>query len=202
MSEAAQKLQELAEQILVCPLCRLSLTRTIAVPGEGPATARLMFIGEGPGEQEDRSGRPFVGAAGQLLDQLMLKAGLARPDVFITNIVKCRPPGNRDPLPDEVAACRPYLDAQMALLNAPLIGLLGRWATHSLLSPKLLMSQAHGVPCERQGTIFVPLYHPAAALRQPSLQPVLVDDLRRLKALLDQASCTPPGPLPEAIHFH
>jgi DNA polymerase len=153
-----------------------------------------MFIGEGPGEQEDRSGRPFVGAAGQLLDQLLLKAELERSDIFVTNVVKCRPPGNRDPLCDEVAACRPYLDAQMALLNAPLIGLLGRWATHSLLSPKLLMSKAHGVPHERNGRLFVPLYHPAAVLRQPSLQPVLVDDLRLLKGLLDQASC--PCPLP------
>jgi uracil-DNA glycosylase len=196
VDEAARKLQELAEQILVCPLCRLSTTRTIAVPGEGPATARIMFIGEGPGEQEDHSGRPFVGAAGQLLDRLMLQAGLHRSDVFITNIVKCRPPGNRDPLPDEVRACRPYLDAQMALLNTPLIGLLGRWATHSLCSPKLLMSQVHGVSYERNGILFVPLYHPAAALRQPSLQPVLVEDLRRLTALLDQAVCLNRGPLP------
>ncbi|MHB8994217.1 MAG: uracil-DNA glycosylase [Armatimonadota bacterium] len=181
---AARGLQELAEQIRVCPLCRLSTTRTNAVPGEGAATARIMFIGEGPGEQEDRSGRPFVGAAGQLLDRLMLQAGLHRSEVFITNIVKCRPPGNRAPLPDEVLACRPYLDAQMALLNARLIGLLGRFATHSLLSPKLLMSQAHGIPHEHDGMVLVPLYHPAAALRRPSLQPLLVEDLRQLTVLL------------------
>jgi DNA polymerase len=184
VDEAAQRLRELAEQVLVCPLCRLSITRTIAVPGEGPANARIMFIGEGPGEQEDRTGRPFVGAAGRLLDQLLLEAGLNRSEVFITSIVKCRPPGNRDPLPDEVAACRPYLNAQITLIAPKVICLLGRWAAHSLLSPGLLMTKEHGVPQEREGILYVPLYHPAAALHQPSLRPVLVEDMRRLAALL------------------
>lgn len=186
MDSAATMLAELNSQIAVCQACPLGASRTTAVPGEGPPDARVMFIGEGPGEQEDQSGRPFVGAAGRLLNQLMLKAGLRRPEVFITNIVKCRPPGNRDPQPNEREACRPYLEAQIALLNPRVICLLGRHAVHCLLDPQASMTRLHGVPVERDGIWFVPLYHPAAALHQPGLQPVLVEDMRRLAAMLTE----------------
>jgi len=179
-------LEELAAQIRVCPRCPLSTSRTLAVPGEGPAAAHLMFIGEGPGEQEDRSGRPFMGAAGKLLSRLMLDAGLDRSTAFITNLVKCRPPGNRNPLPCEVEACRPYLDAQIALINPAVIGLLGRPATQTVLDLSAPMSRVHGAAREKDGILFVPLYHPAAALHQPALQPVLVADMRRLAEMLTE----------------
>ena len=113
-AEAAEVLEQVASEVRVCPKCELSRTRTKAVPGEGPPRARIMLIGEGPGWNEDRQGRPFVGNAGQFLNDLLAKAGLKREDVFITNVVKCRPPGNRDPLPDEIAACAPYLERQIA----------------------------------------------------------------------------------------
>lgn len=185
MHDAAIILSDIAAQVSACPLCRLSQSRTIAVPGEGPPEARIMFIGEGPGRQEDLSGRPFVGAAGKLLDQLLLHAGLCRPELFITNVVKCRPPSNRAPLPDEVAACRPYLDAQIATINPQVICLLGCPATQTMLGSKVSMSREHGRVREHTGILYVPLYHPAAALHRPSLQPVLVEDMRRLSELLN-----------------
>ena len=177
-------LQEVAEEVAICQRCDLGATRRLAVPGEGPPNARIMFIGEGPGEREDGSGRPFVGPAGQLLNQLLLRAGLRRPDIFITNIVKCRPPGNRAPTPDEALACRPYLEAQIALLNPTIICLLGRPATQALLASAEPISRVHGVPVEQDGITYVPLYHPAAALHQQSLQPVLVQDMERLRQFL------------------
>lgn len=185
MADRAAMLADVTQEIMTCQLCVLSASRTLAVPGEGPVNAAIMFVGEGPGAQEDRSGRPFVGAAGQLLNRLLLQAGLQRADVYITNIVKCRPPGNRDPLPGEVAACRSYLEAQIALINPRVICLLGKPATHSLLSPTAAMSKVHGVPQEVDGIIYVPLYHPAAALHQPSMEAVLVQDVERLKQFLD-----------------
>ncbi len=184
MTERAALLEELAEEIRRCRLCPLAQSRTYAVPGEGPATARVMLIGEGPGEQEDRTGRPFVGPAGQLLNELLARAGLHRREVFITNIVKCRPPRNREPHPSEVEACRPYLSAQIALLNPRVICLLGRPATHALLSPTAAISKLHGVPQEKDGLVFVPLYHPAAALHQAQLRPILEQDMDRLREFL------------------
>lgn len=179
-------LREVAEEITTCQRCGLGKTRTLTVPGEGPPDARIMLIGEGPGEQEDRTGRPFVGAAGKLLNQLLLRAGLRRPDVFITNIVKCRPPGNRAPTPDEAAACRLYLETQIALINPRIICLLGRAAAQAMLDAPVSISRIHGVPHEQDGIIYVPLYHPAAALHQPALQPVLVQDMERLRGLLHE----------------
>lgn len=184
LAQRAAMLTELAQEVRSCQRCLLASTRTIAVPGEGPCNARLMFIGEGPGEQEDLSGRPFVGAAGQLLDRLLDMAGLRRQNLFITNIVKCRPPGNRDPQPCEASACRPYLDAQIALVNPAVICLLGKPATQTLLDPQAAMGRVHGIPQEKEGMVYVPLYHPAAALHQPSLQPVLVADMKRLQEFL------------------
>lgn len=184
MSEAEAMLAELAAEIARCARCRLASARTRTVPGEGNATARIMLIGEGPGEQEDRSGRPFVGAAGQLLTDLLSHAGLRREDVFIANLVKCRPPRNREPLPDEAQACRAYLDAQIALVNPRVLCLLGRPATQALLAPGASITRLHGQPQERDGIIYVPLYHPAAALHRQELQPVLAEDMRRLGRLL------------------
>ena len=185
-------LDEIAAQIRACDRCRLCETRTNAVPGEGPADAAIMFIGEGPGANEDEQARPFVGRAGQLLNQLLLQAGLRRPEVFITNIVKCRPPNNRDPQPDEIEACRECLVGQIATINPAFICTLGRPALQTLIQPGLSISKEHGVPREIDGMTYVPLYHPAAALHQQSLRPVLVEDMRRLAQFLEeqgQRSC-------------
>jgi uracil-DNA glycosylase family 4 len=177
-------LEEIAEEIRVCRKCRLCETRTKTVPGEGPADAATMFIGEGPGQREDEQGRPFVGPAGSLLNQLLLRAGLRRPEVFITSIVKCRPPGNREPFPDEIEACRPYLDRQIAAIRPSVICTLGRPASQTLIDPTLSISREHGVAREIGGIAYVPLYHPAAALHQQQLQPILVEDMRRLGPFL------------------
>jgi DNA polymerase len=185
LSERQALLEEIAAQVRVCPRCRLCETRTLAVPGEGPPGARVMFIGEGPGAAEDCQGRPFVGPAGQLLNQLLLKSGLRRPEVFITNVVKCRPPENREPHPDEIAACREYLDGQIATLQPRIICLLGRPATQTLLDPTLSMTRAHGRLFERDGLAFMPVYHPAAALHNPSMKAPLEHDFESLRQLLE-----------------
>jgi len=180
-------LDEIAAEIRQCRKCALCQARTHAVPGDGPPHARIMLIGEGPGQQEDLSGLPFVGPAGQLLDSLLEQAGLARADVFITNIVKCRPPGNRDPLPEEVAACRDYLNGQIAVINPRVICTLGRPALQTLVDPAASISRVHGVPREQDGLLFVPLYHPAAALHRQDLSPTLVEDMRKLQLILEKA---------------
>jgi len=177
-------LEDIAAQVRVCPRCRLCETRTNAVPGEGPPDARVMFVGEGPGFQEDRQGRPFVGPAGQLLNQLLLDAGLRRPEVFITNLVKCRPPNNREPHPDEVEACSEYLEGQIALLQPRLICLLGRPATQTILDPSAAMTRVHGRVFEKDGLRFMPIYHPAAALHNPGMRTPLEGDFRALAAVV------------------
>ena len=179
-------IEAIAEEIRNCTRCSLAEGRTNAVPGEGAADADIMFIGEGPGQHEDRQGRPFVGPAGKLLDELLHDAGLRREQVFITNIIKCRAPQNRDPRPDEVQACRGYLDGQIAAINPRVICPLGRPATQTLLDPKASISKVHGRPFERDGILYVPIYHPAACLHNPNLRPALVEDFKKLKALLDQ----------------
>ena len=185
------ELDEIAAQVKVCPRCRLCSTRNCAVPGEGPSNAPVMFIGEAPGASEDKQGRPFVGPAGNLLNQLLLsKAGLRRPDVFITNIVKCRPPANREPQPDEITACREYLDGQIAILQPRLICLLGRPATQTLLDPTLAMTNAHGRVFERDGLSFMPIYHPAAALHNPNMRTPLEHDFEVLAKLLAERKLT------------
>jgi uracil-DNA glycosylase family 4 len=180
----AQILDDIAAEVRVCSLCPLARGRTNAVPGVGAPGARIMFIGEGPGEQEDLQGKPFVGPAGKLLDQLLRRVGLSREEVFITNIVKCRPPGNREPMPDEVAACKPYLDGQIAAIWPSVICLLGRPAVATVLAVSQAMNKIHGQILERDGVKYVPLYHPAAALHQQSLAPVLLADIVKLKPLL------------------
>lgn len=178
-----RELQELEAEIRTCTRCRLHKTRTQAVPGAGPYDAEIMFVGEAPGFHEDKQGKPFVGAAGRYLNELLEKNGLRREDVYITNIVKCRPPNNRDPLPDEIQACEPYLDRQIALINPRIIVTLGRFAMQHFF-PGASISRIHGQPQERDGRIFFPIFHPAAGLYQPKWKPLLEEDFHKLADLL------------------
>ncbi len=178
--------ESLTRQILSCTLCVLSRERTQAVPGEGSQSADIVFIGEGPGFYEDRDGRPFVGPAGMLLDELLASIGLNRPDVYITNMVKCRPPNNRDPLPGEIQACKPYLDKQLEMIGPKVIVTLGRYSFSSFF-PGQTISKARGKPRRWNGLLVYPMYHPAAALHNPALRSVIEDDFRRLPSLIDEA---------------
>ena len=177
------QLTELAAEIATCAKCILSKSRTKAVPGEGPENAPILFIGEGPGFHEDKQGRPFVGAAGQFLEELLAGIGIKRQDVFIGNVVKCRPPGNRDPLPDEIEACRPYLDRQIEAINPKVIVTLGRYSMARWF-PNAKISAIHGQPRKIEGRLIVPMYHPAAALHQPSLRREVEADFGKLPGIL------------------
>ena len=188
-SGAVVELRQVAAEVVVCPKCELARTRTHAVPGDGNPHARVMLIGEGPGWHEDQQGKPFVGNAGKFLNELLAKAGLKREEVFITNVVKCRPPGNRDPLPEEIAACSPYLARQIELVAPRVIVTLGNFATKHLLQTKegitKLRGRTHPHP---SGATVVPTYHPAAVLRggaEPMAQ--MRADLVRAKLLLEGA---------------
>lgn len=178
-------LEKIAEQVLVCTRCRLSETRTNAVPGEGNPQTKVMFVGEGPGFNEDKQGRPFVGNAGQFLEEMLGNIGLTRSDVFITNVVKCRPPENRDPEDDEKAACYPYLEGQIKLINPLLIVCLGRHSLATFL-PGFKISAVHGQPKKRGDRVVLPLYHPAAALHNGGLRQTLIDDFGRIPAILEK----------------
>lgn len=175
---------QLVQEVVSCTLCALSQTRTQAVPGEGSISADLMFVGEGPGYHEDQQGKPFVGPAGQLLDKLLASIGLRRQDVYITNMVKCRPPGNRDPLPGEIQACQPYLDRQMQLISPKVVVTLGRFS-FSKFFPGEAISKARGKPRIWNGRTIFPMYHPAAALHNPSLLPAIEADFQKLRSLVD-----------------
>jgi len=179
-------LEELYRRIRTCLDCPLSESRTHAVPGEGPADAEVMFIGEGPGYHEDRLGRPFVGPAGKFLEELLESVGLRREQVYITNVVKCRPPNNRDPLPSEIAACRKYLEAQLQVIRPRVIVTLGR---HSLawFFPKDSIGKVHGQVRRKDGTYFLHLYHPAAALHQPAMRETIEQDFQKLAQVLEEA---------------
>lgn len=180
---AAEVLAEVAAEVRVCPKCELCRTRTHAVPGEGPPRARVMLIGEGPGWHEDQQGRPFVGNAGKFLNELLGKAGLRREDVFVTNVVKCRPPGNRDPMPDEIAACSTYLDRQIAAIDPDVIVTLGRFSMARWF-PGERISKIHGQAKRQAGRLIVPMYHPAAALHQGALRGAIEDDFAKLPKFL------------------
>jgi DNA polymerase len=182
-----EQLLEIHGRIRGCTACPLSVTRTQAVPGYGPVEARIMAIGEAPGEKEDREGRPFVGAAGKLLTELVESIGLTRRDIYITNTVRCRPPGNRDPEPDEVAACAHFLDEQIELLRPDVILILGRHALQRLLPLSAGISRLHGERVVREDRVYVPLYHPAAALYNGGLRETLFADMRRVRGYLDEA---------------
>lgn len=179
-------LQELGDEIKTCPKCRLAETRTHAVPGEGSPRAGVMFVGEGPGENEDKTGRPFVGQAGKFLNGLLEKAGIARDEVFITNIVKCRPPNNRVPLDDEVEACSDYLMAQIAVIEPKFVIPLGGAALKTLLGPNLKITQARCKVFRKSGILYIPLYHPAAALHRSQLVETLQADIMTLRELLNR----------------
>ena len=179
-------LDAVAAEVRVCPLCELSRTRTNAVPGDGAAHARILFIGEGPGWNEDKQGKPFVGPAGKFLDELLTIAGVSREDVFITNVVKCRPPGNRDPLPDEIAACAPYLDRQIAMIDPEVVVTLGRFSMARWF-PGERISKIHGNPKRDGKRLIVPMYHPAAALHQQALRGLIEADFAKLPVILADA---------------
>ena len=191
--ERLARLEALEAAVRVCTRCPLSLTRRHAVPGEGPVDARLIFVGEGPGAVEDQTGRPFVGPAGQLLDELLASIGLTRADVYITNVVKCRPPGNRDPQPEEIAACKPYLGNQLRLTNPEIIVTLGRFAMERWLPDKKI-SRVHGQPFRVGQRLLVPMWHPAAALRHPEWRQQLEADFLRLPELIEQERQRPTLP--------
>ncbi len=188
------RLRLVAEEVERCQRCPLHLTRTRAVPGFGPATARLMAVGEAPGEREDREGRPFVGAAGQLLTRLLEGIGLSRQDIFITNVLKSRPPGNRDPLPEEVAACAPFLDAQVEIIRPQAILLLGRHALQRLIPGAPGISRCHGQVLRVGERSYFPCYHPAAALYNSQLLEVLERDFQALRRHLDRLAAPPAAP--------
>jgi uracil-DNA glycosylase family 4 len=177
------ELEALHEQVRGCTRCKLHSGRTNAVPGEGPEKVDVMFIGEAPGFHEDKQGRPFVGAAGQFLDELLSSIDLQRENVFITNVVKCRPPANRDPETEEIEACRGYLDRQIELLQPKMIVTLGRFSMARYF-PNAKISQIHGQPKKMDGVIYYPMYHPAAALHQPSLRRTVQEDMKRIPQLL------------------
>ncbi len=187
-------LKKIAQEAAVCTRCVLHHSRKKAVPGEGPANAELMFIGEGPGFHENEQGRPFVGAAGKFLEELLAGIGLKREDVFIANVVKCRPPGNRDPLPDELDACNDYLERQIQAINPKVIITLGRYSMARFM-PNAKISSVHGQAAHIKGRLVVPMFHPAAALHQPSLKPAVERDFLLLPQLLQQT--TPPPENPE-----
>ena len=177
------ELTELYEEIRNCHKCILSEGRTHAVPGEGPEDAEILFIGEGPGFHEDRQGRPFVGAAGKYLEELLATIGLSREQVYIANVVKCRPPGNRDPQPEEIEACRPYLDKQIELVRPHLIVTLGRFSMQRYF-PGASISRIHGQPKRVGSVIYYPMFHPAAALHQPRWRSLVEEDVARIPDLL------------------
>ncbi len=177
-------LEEVAGQVSVCTKCDLSLSRKKAVPGEGPVNAQIMFIGEAPGFYENEQGRPFVGAAGKLLDELLASIKMKRSDVFITNVVKCRPPANRDPEPDEIKTCTSnYLFRQIDAIDPKVIVTLGRYSM-GLFLPDAKISSVHGQATWVNDRLIVAMYHPAAALHQQSLRPILEKDFSQLPALI------------------
>ena len=198
-------LQELHQRIASCPDCALCRTRTNAVPGEGPPDAEILFVGEGPGFHEDQQSRPFIGPAGKFLEELLASISLRRDQVFITNIVKCRPPNNRDPLPSEIEACQKYLKRQIELIRPKVIVSLGRIAL-AWFSPGDKISKAHGQVKVMDGIYFIPIYHPAAALHAGNMRKVIEEDFKKIPAVIDRAREAPPEqaapePEPEQIRL-
>jgi uracil-DNA glycosylase len=192
LAEKEQKLKEISAEIEKCERCPLHLTRNKSVPGEGPANAEIMFIGEAPGYHENEEGRPFVGAAGNFLNELLESIGMDRSKVFITNIVKSRPPGNRDPQPDELAACAPWLNMQIETINPLMIITLGRFSM-AHFQPKAKISEIHGKAAWIDGRLIVSMYHPAAALHQPALKSTLEKDFAKIPAYVEQARAAQAG---------
>jgi uracil-DNA glycosylase len=200
MDAAARReaLVEVYNQASVCELCPLAETRNTVVFGAGNADADLMFVGEAPGAEEDKQGLPFVGRAGGFLTELLEGIGLKREDVFIANVLKCRPPGNRDPQPEEIDSCRPYLEKQVELIQPRVIGTLGNFATKLLTGKPTGITRVRGTAQEhvmgRRPVYLLPLFHPAAGLRTPAVADQLRQDFEAIPGLLEQA--LPEGPEP------
>ena len=195
------ELTDLYGVIAACQKCALAKGRSNTVPGEGPEQAEIMFIGEAPGFHENRLGRPFVGAAGKFLEELLASIGMKRTEVYICNVIKCRPPENREPLPNEIEACRLYLDQQIALVKPRMIVTLGRYSMAKFL-PKASISRTHGVPTRVGEYIVLPMFHPAAALHQPKYRSDIEQDFRQIPRILAEASGvteTPPGEQAEQL---
>ncbi|MFQ6122076.1 MAG: uracil-DNA glycosylase [Dehalococcoidales bacterium] len=192
-------LSELCEEIAHCQLCEIAKYRTKAVPGEGPEDAEIMFIGEAPGWHEDQQGRPFVGPAGQYLDQLLALIGLKRGQVYITNIIKTRPPENRDPLPSEILNCRKWLERQIEIIHPKMIVTLGRYSL-AMFFPGKSISKIHGTAQKRDNVIYYAMYHPAAALHQQSLRQAIEADMLKIPTLLAKAKAVPEAePQPQQL---
>lgn len=189
--EKLDELKKLAQEILKCTKCKLSLTRTNAVPGDGALNTDIILVGEAPGAEEDRQALPFVGEAGKLLTSLLFSIGLSRTDVYITNIVKCRPPKNRDPAKEEITTCLSYLRKQILLINPSIICTLGRVALKTLIDKKLSISNDHGKLKKIGKITYLPLYHPAAALYNPKLKDTLFADIKILEKLIKKSKNNP-----------
>jgi uracil-DNA glycosylase len=183
---AQEVLDQIAKEVSICRKCALHASRKLSVPGDGPVNSEIMIIGEGPGFHENEQGKPFVGAAGTLLNELLATANLKREDVWIGNVVKCRPPGNRDPLPEELAACNEYLERQMAVINPKIIITLGRFSMGKFM-PGAKISQVHGQMRRVNNRFVIAMFHPAAALHQPAIKPSILKDFSQLPAMLEQA---------------
>ncbi len=182
-------LESITAEVSTCDKCPLFKGTIHGVPGEGNPNADILFIGEGPGKKEDELGRPFVGAAGKLLEELLKYIGITRNDVFIANVVKHRPPGNRDPLPNEVEACWPYLKKQVETIEPKIIVTLGRHSLGRFLPGKAI-SQVHGKPFRAGKIIYYPMYHPAAALYSGNLRPIMFEDIARIPKILEKIKTT------------
>jgi len=193
---AEEALALIAKEVSSCQKCALYRSRKLSVPGEGPVNSEIMFIGEGPGFHENEQGRPFVGAAGTFLNELLAEAGLKRLEVWIGNVVKCRPPGNRDPLPEELAACNGYLERQMTVINPKIIITLGRYSMGKFM-PGAKISQVHGQMRRMDGRFVIAMFHPAAALHQAALKPAILKDFSQLPNLLEQARAALKRTVPE-----
>ena len=181
-----ETLREVAVEVSTCSKCDLCKGRTKAVPGEGTPTAKILFIGEGPGFNEDKQGRPFIGPAGQFLAELLASISLKRAEVFITNVVKCRPPNNRDPLPNEIAACSNYLDRQIAAIQPQVIVTLGRFSMAKFFGSEKI-STIHGRARKIDGRLCIAMYHPAAALHQSSLKEVIREDFKKIPGIIAES---------------
>ena len=179
-------LSELYEEIALCQQCELARYRTRVVPGEGAEDADILFIGEAPGWYEDQQGRPFVGPAGRYLDELLALINLKRVQVYIANVIKCRPPENRDPLPAEIQSCRKWLDRQIEIISPKIIVTLGRYSM-AMFFPGKSISKIHGTAQKRDNVIYYAMYHPAAALHQQSLRQAIEGDMLKIPSLLAQA---------------
>lgn len=189
-------LQEIAQRVAACTDCPLSKTRTRTVPGAGPEDAELLLIGEAPGYHEDQQGIPFVGPAGRFLEQLLVSIGLDRDQVYITNVVKCRPPGNRDPLPNEISNCGKFLTRQLDMINPKIVITLGRYSLARFL-PDETIGRVHGKTRQVDGLTVFPMYHPAAALHQQRYRQTIIDDMKAVPSLLKDAPQDPEPPSPQ-----